>query len=240
MANLSTSTDSSNMPSTAHLPVASTVMFDDLESMLVGSSKILRDLVLRYVSQVNDGDIPAPNLGPDSSLVILDKAVEAFSNGKPLDAIVPDIDRLSMAQEERVSIVKSLLAAHSLGRLSRLIQTQDKLERVILNAAGSGNLTVTESVVVLRLVKDGLEEVQKYLKPDSSIKDSKAVVEKADFSKKRTSEKLHKDYAGRTTATGRDIIRKVVFDMVHRLNNQRQQPEQNQSVELLDLVPPVE
>ena len=206
-------------PIDGHLPIVSAVMFDDLESMLVGSSKVLRDIVLRYVSRVNDGEIETPDLTPDSSLLVLDKAIQAFNTGQSLDPIVPDIERLANAQEDRVGLAKSLLAAHSLGRLSRLIQTQDKLERVILGAASTGKLTVTESIVVLRLVKDGLEDVQKYLKPESGVKDSRAAVERSDYSKKKKSDRLQQDYAGETTATGRDIIRKVAFDMVRKLRS---------------------
>ena len=191
------------------------IRIDDVEELLSGPSgpyKALSSLLCRQLISIQSGDVEPPDLNPDSSLDVLNRLVEGFGNGTPLDGIKDDISRLTLAQEDRISLVNSLVASHSLVRMVRLMRARDRLERFLLSCSERGDLSANEAMVFMKMVQAELKSAESLLKPPP-IKDSDGMVEKTDFAAKVAIDSKADAYA-KTTPQGRDIVRKELYRMM--------------------------
>jgi hypothetical protein len=181
----------------------------DLEPMLRGTAKVLNDLISRQMISVMEGVTPVPDMTPDDSLTVLNRLVDGFTTGRGLASVQADVDRLTTAQEDRMTLVTSLITQHSLVRMTRFMLARDKLERFMLSATDRGDLTPAEALIFLKMIQADMAEIQTNLKP-VAIKDAKGLVDKADFAQKREGAVALTKYHN-TTAQGREIMRKLLY-----------------------------
>lgn len=186
----------------------------DLSMMLTGSARVLNDLFTRHMVDVLDGDVPSPDLSPDKSLSVLDDLVKAFSSGEGLDRIKSEVDRLTMAQEDRMTLVTSLVTQYNLVRMSRLMLARDRLELFMMAASSRGDLTPSEAILFLKMIQTDMTEIQTQLKP-TTIKDAKGLVDKVDYAQRKVT--VSTDYES-TSPQGREIIRKLMYGLLKAVN----------------------
>jgi len=186
----------------------------DLANMLTGAARVMNDLVTRHMIDVLSGQEEAPNMEPDASLTVLNSLVHAFSSGETLDRLKPDIDRLTMAQDDRMLLVNSLTTQHSLIRMARLMLARDRLERFMLASVERSDLTPSEALLFLKMIQTDMSEIQSHIKP-TAIKDSKGLVDKVDHAQKKAIATTLSRYDN-TSPQGREIIRKVIHGLLKR------------------------
>lgn len=186
----------------------------DLANMLTGAARVMNDLVTRHMIDVLNGQEEAPSMEPDASLTVLNNLVHAFSSGEALDKIKPDIDRLTMAQDDRMTLVNSLTTQHSLIRMARLMMARDRLERFMLASVERSDLTPSEALLFLKMIQTDMSEIQDQIKP-TPIKDSKGLVDKVDYAQKKAIATTLSRYDN-TSPQGREIIRKVIHGLLKK------------------------
>lgn len=186
----------------------------DLANMLTGAARVMNDLVTRHMIDVLNGEVEAPQMEPDASLVVLNDLVHAFSSGEGLDKIKPDVDRLTMAQEDRMTLVNSLTTQHSLIRMVRLMMARDRLERFMLSSLERSDLTPNEALLFMKMIQTDMAELQVHLKP-TPIKDSKGLVDKVDYAQKKAVGDSLSRY-DKTSPQGREIIRKIIHGLLKK------------------------
>lgn len=203
-------------------PVAFRFEQADMANMLTGTARVLNDLVTRQMIDVIEGKVLPPDLRPDASLTVLGELVQAFDSGQGLNQIKSEVDRLTMAQEERMVLVDSLVTQHSLVRMTRLMAARDKLERFMLSATERSDLTPSEALLFLKLIQTDMTEIKESIKP-TPIKDAKGLVDKVDYAQKKTLAGAMSRY-DRTSPQGREIIRKVLHGLIKRANEKPGKP----------------
>jgi hypothetical protein len=171
---------------------------------------------------VLEGRATPPNLNPDASLTVLGELVQAFDSGEGLHRVKSEVDRLTMAQEERMVLVDSLVTQHSLVRMTRLMAARDKLERFMLSATERSDLTPSEALLFLKMIQTDMAEIKDSIKP-TAIKDAKGLVDKVDYAQKKTLAGAMSRY-DRTSPQGREIIRKVLHGLIKRANDKPGKP----------------
>ena len=186
----------------------------DLAHMLTGAARVMNDLVTRQMIDVLNGEAEPPPMEPDASLTTLNDLVHAFSSGEALDRIKPDVDRLTMAQEDRMTLVNSLTTQHSLIRMVRLMMARDRLERFMLSSVERSDLTPSEALLFLKMIQTDMSEIQGQIKP-TPIKDSKSLVDKVDYAQKKSIAGTLSRYDN-TSPQGREIIRKIIHGLIKR------------------------
>lgn len=203
-------------------PVAFRFEQADLANLLTGTARVLNDLVTRQMVDVLEGRATPPNLNPDASLTVLGELVQAFDSGEGLHRVKSEVDRLTMAQEERMVLVDSLVTQHSLVRMTRLMAARDKLERFMLSATERSDLTPSEALLFLKMIQTDMAEIKDSIKP-TPIKDAKGLVDKVDYAQKKTLAGAMSRY-DRTSPQGREIIRKVLHGLIKRANDKPGKP----------------
>jgi type VI protein secretion system component VasK len=174
------------------------------------------------MADVLNGTTRCPDLRPDDSLTVLSGLVTAFSSGAPLKHIRADVERLTMAQEERLQVVQSLQTQHAMIRMVRLMEARDRLERFLLSAAERSDLTPSEALVFLKMIQTDMPEIKAAMQP-VPIKDTKATLDKVDFAQKIEAAETEKKYSD-TTAQGREIIRKIIHGLVKQSSGKNTKP----------------
>jgi hypothetical protein len=147
-------------------------------------------------------------------LTVLNDLVHAFSSGEALDRIKPDVDRLTMAQEDRMTLVNSLTTQHSLIRMVRLMMARDRLERFMLSSVERSDLTPSEALLFLKMIQTDMSEIQTQIKP-TPIKDSKGLIDKVDYAQKKAIADTLSRYDN-TSPQGREIIRKIIHGLLKK------------------------
>jgi hypothetical protein len=186
----------------------------DLANMLTGAARVMNDLVTRHMIDVSSGQVEVPPMEPDASLTVLNDLVHAFSSGEALDRIKPDVDRLTMAQEDRMTLVNSLTTQHSLIRMVRLMMARDRLERFMLSSVERSDLTPSEALLFLKMIQTDMSEIQTQIKP-TPIKDSKGLIDKVDYAQKKAIADTLSRYDN-TSPQGREIIRKIIHGLLKK------------------------
>ena len=189
----------------------------DLANMLTGAARVLNDLFTRQMVDVLDGKVDSPSMEPDASLTVLDEVINAFSSGQGLEAVKSDVDRLTMAQDDRMTLVTSLVTQHSLIRMARMMKARDRLERFMMAASERNDLTPSEALVFLKMIQTDMTELQQHIKP-VSIKDAKGLMDKVDYSQKKGLSDTLAKYSN-TSPQGREIIRKVLHGLFKKAEN---------------------
>jgi hypothetical protein len=191
----------------------------DFQDMLSGAAKVLNGLITRQMVDVADGRTESPDLKPDDSLMVLDELVQGFTSGKDLEKVRSEVDRLTMAQDDRMTLVTSLVTQHSLVRMVRLMVARDRLERFMVSAAERGDLTPSEALVFLKTISTDMAEIQDSIKP-TAIKDAKGLVDKVDYSQKKAAATASAKYDD-TSPQGREIIRKIVYGLIKQVGERK-------------------
>jgi hypothetical protein len=197
-------------------PVAFRFEKADMADMLTGAARVLNDLVTRQMIDVVEGKVQSPDLRPDASLLVLGELVQAFDSGHGLGQVKSQVDRLTMAQDDRMVLVDSLVTQHSLVRMARLMAARDRLERFMLSATERSDLTPSEALLFLKMIQTDMSEIKESIKP-TPIKDARGLVDKVDYAQKRTLAGAMAKY-DRTSPQGREIIRKVLHGLLKRAN----------------------
>ena len=184
---------------------------DEFEGMMSGPARAVCGIFMRQLTDIMDGRVDAPDLDPDDSLKVLESLVGKFAKGESLSAIKPEVDRLVMAQDDRVMLVKAVMATHGLTRLVRLVKARDRLERFMVSCLERGDMTASEAIVFMKIIQTSMTEVQTEIIPQP-LKDSDGVVDKADFATRKSGEVVRRNL-GNTSPQGREVMRKMLYGM---------------------------
>lgn len=170
------------------------------------SEGVLNNLIVR---ELNDPTGPTEPLSP--TIGVLQRLIEGLTFGTDLSGIKDEVLRIVQHQPEKADLFNALISMINQERVVDAVITRGQTEKLIKRAANRGDLTTTEALVVWRLCNNVIQEAQQNNGKSKSM-DSVAVVEKVDYARQK-SENKHSTRWENTTPTGREIMRKKLYDL---------------------------
>jgi hypothetical protein len=176
------------------------------------SAGLLEQVLYRQAEDVIAGKgEPAPEQPNDPALEMLTQMISALSSGQGLDHLKPKITQLLSGQGEQSELVNNLLVAHDVTRLPGYLKARFTVEKYLFDCLGRNDLTPAEALAFLKLTKEEIDIITQRVRGGAtSVRDVSALVDKADVLN-RLSEQQLVDKFSKTTAVGREILRKVGY-----------------------------
>lgn len=160
---------------------------------------------------------PRHRLPVDPTLAVLDQLVHGILQGTDLSPLKPEVTRILSSQNDKARIVEALVRNHDLHRVNLLVQVRAKQEALLHEASQRGDLTVPESLALLRMADSALTQVAKTLTAEKAGtggsgggESAASTLEKVDATRAQRDERRVSRFAG-TTPHGREIIRRRLY-----------------------------
>lgn len=173
------------------------------------AAEIVFETWQRQVSNPSHPQIPIN----DPALSVLQQVVEGFSNGTSLAHLSEQINQLISNQEQRAELISSLVMSHEYQRLVKYLAVRAHLEDQLIESALRDDLSVSERIMLLKLVGDETQSTANKVQAGSTtVKDILGLMNKVDYKLQLGERSLGSKFK-KTTPQGREIVRRVAFQL---------------------------
>ena len=149
----------------------------------------------------------------DPLLTTLESVVNGIMKGESLSGQQQEIQRYIFNQQERAELISNLLLTKDYSRLVASLRVRDVLEKKLLEAALREDLNTSEIMAMITLVGSHAEKLENRVQAGASnISDVMALLNKADYALHLHEDSMKEKFK-HTTATGREIVRRVIHKL---------------------------
>lgn len=148
----------------------------------------------------------------DQSVAVLLEIVKGLNTGSDLSHVREEVMRFVSHQQGKLDLVKALMQANDITRLSRFTEMRDVSEQHLFRLHSRGDLTTPEWITLYHISTNEIKTIQAGMKSggennQSGVASSSSLIDELDVKAQQSAADAEERYKG-TSPQGREVIRK--------------------------------